>query len=524
MASSLKISATTGLIASRAWSVMSSIATLVVGGTLVTPAEFGVFTLATSIALLPVLQVGAGFYESLLTRRHDDSEFATSFWCMVASGLIGSLILLAISGVLLAFGFEWTLVSIVALFAIIPICWGASMAREATMIRDGCGGRLALTQFIVETIGILALIGAALCGYTLGALVAGRIANACASVIFFTLLSHLSLRGSFSVQHVYRTFAFAAKISLNRAISWCDGYGVDVMLSMLLSTTGLGLYRMGTRLYGTVHGFLILAPGVAQNAATGHAFGRSVSRMGVITQRYMTVHSAIVLPIFFALGASADTVVSLLLSPHWAEAGPVLLASSLAAPFAILSNATYAALLAMHRARQLLIISIAGMLVGLVAMTIGFAWGPTGVAVARMVSGAFLTLALFVWLTPLPAECRLAGLRSLALVLIACAAEFVVIILLLGHATLADGTILLIVRLAIANALGLAAYLILLRAIHRRAWRELLVLVRKSVPGAEAAFYRLRRRPLGSKLLRAPHAGLVAAVRRTASTAREHKP
>lgn len=466
-----RINATTGLIIARAWSSFCGLATLVVVGTFLTPVEFGTFALASSISMLPTLLVGAGFYERTLTRMEGPTAWATAYWCSAVSGLAAMLIILAIAGGLTLLSYDLAVVTLLVPLSLVPTLWGLTVIHEASVVRDGSGGSLVLVFVMAETMGFALLLIALACGYQSGALVAAKLCACAVSAIGFRLASKRSVLAGFSLSSARENLRFATDILSNRFVGWLDGYGVDLLIAGVLSAGGLGLYRMGSRLYLAGGSVFIHAPGIAHNATAGRAAQAGGARLAAITARYVTLQAALALPVFAGLAASATVLVELFLRPEWRGAGTVTAILCLAAPGWVLYNAVSAVLLAQGRSRQLLLCSLASAIIGSLSVAAGAFSGPSGIAAARSIAALALAALMVVLFLRIETLRRSKLLLTVLAICTACVAYAVVTWTLLWAMGEGGPIVLRLAKLGAANVAGLATYLVVLRILTRQTYR-----------------------------------------------------
>jgi O-antigen/teichoic acid export membrane protein len=457
--------------------------TFIVIGQSLTPVEFGLFALASSISVLPVSLVGAGFYERTMTGGDDSHEWQTAYWCTAIMGAIGCAAIVALASIIHLHAPDSGLVPLLIPLSLWSLLWGLSAIHEAVLIGGGKGARVAAVLITAETVGFLSLIAALAWGLGITSLVLARLTNALATWIGYAAAASTPVPYGFARAKVQKMLSYSADIVASRLVGWVDSYGSDVVIAGVLSAGGLGIYRMGTRLFMAIGGVVIGAPGIAQIASAGNAAKRSGARLSVVTARYITLHAGLALPIFAGLAASAAAIVEIVLKPEWASAAGVTALISLSAPGSIVASATSAVLLARQESRRLLYFNTLAAFAGVLAIFIGAFGGPMGIAVAKSLIGMAFAVIILVLIRALDQAVVKKTLSSLLAILIACAAQVAVTTLLLTISGDGGSLLLRIFRLGAANLLGVFMYLVTLYLLAPRTfWLLWFVLVSVLLP------------------------------------------
>lgn len=390
---------TLSLIISRAWLNVSAVMTFVAISYFLTPAEFGMFALASSVSLLPHWLVSAGTYEYVLGRDPEGRDDNTAWTLSALSGVAAALVMLGIgTGAYLQFDSIEVFV-IFAGFALNSFIWGLGATLEAQLIRDNRGGSVATIAVASETVSLIALLLALVGGAGIYALVVNRlVGGAVASVAFFRATGQ-PLRFILDRKAAKEILNFGSGIFGTRTVGWANGYGGDLVIGFMLALADVGLFRMGMRIYQAGHAVVLQAPGPAILAAVGRAAAQHSTRLLVVLQRANTLQLALTLPLFAGLAASAGIIVDIALKPQWGESGLVVTMACLSVPGTILLGSVSTALTAVGKSRSLFMLLLVTTPFALLAMVVG---APGGAAMVAGAKGVVTLIygAASVWLIP----------------------------------------------------------------------------------------------------------------------------
>lgn len=403
---------TVGMIVARGWTSLVAFATFVAVGRTLAPPEFGLFALASAMALLPHGLTGAGFYERAMWK--DDGEIGrrTLFWASVSMGALGSAVTVALAMAAMRLFPGSLLGALLLALAPTPILQGAGAILEAQLLRRGQGGRLAAVLVLAEASGFAALVSALALGQGVFALVWSRIVNQGVVTTGFLVAASGAPRLGLDLALLRQLRGLIGDMIGARLISWADGYAGDMIIAALLSTGGVGIFRMGSRLWATVASVLINAPGSVQTANAGRAAARGPHGVALVTSRMVRLHLALVAPVVAAFVLVVADLVRLLLNPEWSDAADVAMILALAAPAMVVSQGLGASLLVQQRSRMLVMVQIAGTLATTCALLAAAAAGPEAAALSKaLVSSVYVFCAFYIVRTLAPAQ-SLALLRS----------------------------------------------------------------------------------------------------------------
>jgi O-antigen/teichoic acid export membrane protein len=377
------------------------------------------------------------------------------------------------------------LASLLAPLAGLPLLWGFTAIHEASLLRDNKGSRTAAVLVFAETSAFLTLLAALSLGFGVASLVASRLVNAAATLAGYLIASNERLRIEIDRAKAKAMLHFSANVWASRLIGWVDGYGGDILIASLLSASGLGIYRMGNRLFMAGAGVLLAAPGTTQIATTGKAAERGSARTAVVTARFVELHAALALPVFAGLAASAPFVIDLFLKPEWSAAAGITMIACLSAPGWILANANAAVLLARDQSRPLLHLNAVASLAGNIAILLGTLGGPIGVAAAKVIASTGFAIAGAIYFNIVGKTRTVQTCWRLLAIGVACLALALTVWSSLSFFSgMHKNALLSLIELAIAGTLGLLAYGAVLRLTSPQSFRLVhFTLLRLLLPG-----------------------------------------
>lgn len=405
---------TVAMIVSRGWLSVCSFATFVVIGQTLSPHAFGVFALASSLALLPHAFIGAGFYERVLSRKGAEADDDTAYWCTAGVSVL-ALIAICAMALVMGYGFRaWDVAALLAPLGLASLLSGFAITREAELLRDGAGARVAAVLISAETIGLATLIGALWLGGHVESLVYGRIANQATLLAGYTIATGKYFPRRFDGETAKETGRFSLGMVFARFVGWADGYGGDMLLAAVLSNAGLGLYRMGGRLYMAGASVLLQAPAAAALTYVSKAHAVGDQRMSGVVLRTVRLHAALALPLFAGLAATASEITPMVLGPDWSGVALITTLYCLLAPSVIFSNAYAAVLVARGHTRLYSLIGAGNAAIGIAAIFIGAQYGAAGAAAAKSIAVFAFTFSALMLLSAFTPEHRGRAALSMA--------------------------------------------------------------------------------------------------------------
>ena len=454
----------TWLVAARAVMNLSALASTLVLARLLTPDDFGLVAIATTVfaviqALLELSLSSALVQHKNPTEGHYHSAFTLN---LIRSLLVAGFVA-AIAAPVGSFYGDPRLVPIMLVISASTALTGMLNPKLVVFSRSLVFWQEMALGVTNRLVGLVVAVGFAVATGSYWALVLGTIAGQFASLILsYTLVRY---RPRFSLMGARELLSFSIWLSLGQAVNMLNWRFDHLAIGYVLGNSTLGLYTVGDRLAAlptreaTVPIAQAVFPGFTK--LTGDP-----ERLRQGYQRAQSFLMALALPVGCGLAAMAEPLVLLVLGEPWLPAAIVI--QFLAAIFAIQTLATTVKPLAMAmgETRSLFYRDLISFLIRIPLLIVGLvAGGLVGVLIARCVSGliaTFINMVLVRRLLHLPIWTQLAvNLRSLlsaaAMVLAIAVASKAI-----GHST---GLYYLITKVVELSAAGFIAYATVLFAL-----------------------------------------------------------
>jgi len=378
-----------GWVMLERWSVrLISLLVLIILSRVLTPADFGLVALATSV--IAVLQVvsDSGFSRALIQRKSlEEKDASTAFWTSLAIAVVlaGAL---ALSAPLLASLLSSpTLAPILQVLSLALPISALSQVPVALLERDLDFKPLSVRQFVGALCGALVSIPLALVGWGVWALVAQTLVTALAAVIALWASTDWRPRFQYSwtsLKALWKVGGAILGVDLMDAVQ----ANIDkIVIGALFTTTELGYYFLAQRL-GTILIELVTSVIARVSLTTFSRVQDDPVRLNRIFRQLTFAASSVSVGIFGLVAVLAPQIVPALFGPDWEAAIPILW---ILAPGWAIGAVMYFdrnALLATGKAASALWLAV---LQNVVSVALVFAFAPFGV-----LGVAFSRLARFV--------------------------------------------------------------------------------------------------------------------------------
>jgi O-antigen/teichoic acid export membrane protein len=349
-----------------------------------TPAQFGIFSLAAIATTLIRTLLYSGAFEHLLKAK-DAREESTE--CL----LVNVLVALAASGVVVVGAVVARLIagpSVLTdlLLILLPsnliaavTGWQESLLLRTSRIRLYYGATL--TAEVVAMIVAVLLFNA---GAGIWALAGQIYTRNLAILCLYLAIGRPVLSVRFSRAKMIEVLGWSLHRYGTLLLSFGSTYAADIFLGIFLSPAATGLYRASSRLVTAIADMigqptrLIAMTVFSARAARGESSGAVWP--GVFAVSALFGWSALA-----GLAAGAGTFVPLILGPKWAAAVPLVAILCAARAFSVLDSVTGAALVAADHARVLLYRQTVAGVTLLITLTIVAPFGVIAVTIATAV-------------------------------------------------------------------------------------------------------------------------------------------
>ena len=478
--------AAAGLLFARGCMSLCALVSFILVGRHLSPQEFGVFALASSASLLPHLLVGAGFYEYVLGRDPDGQmtgrppparpcrAVPRASCCCSSPCWHGSS---SAHGMRPRSWFG---------FAVAAVLWGLVVIQEAVLVREGRGGAVAVVLSAGEIVGLAALALSFWAGAGIFALAIYRLAGSLTTTLGYLLSARPGLRFRFDAAAAREMAGFSLGLMGGKVVDWVNGYGSDLLIGTFMPVAGVGVFRMGARMYLAGFAVIAQAPSAAVLSHLGRAAATSSARLRRATLQALRLQLVLATPVFVAVAALSQQFLPALLGAGWQDSGTVLAIFCLFAPVSIGSMTAGAVLLAQGHSGRLFRYQLVMMLPLAAAMAAGSLAGPAAVAAAKGGYAILYVLGLVAFagalrrgggrefLLTLPRVAAAAGLMAawcLAWIHLLSPGQGLPLRLLLACGAVVTGTVIFAVALRFLDRPGFRLLQAMVR-LGRRHWRR----------------------------------------------------
>jgi O-antigen/teichoic acid export membrane protein len=378
-----------GWVVLERWSVrLISLLVLVILSRVLTPADFGLLALATSVTAVLQVVSDSGFSRALVQRKSLDARDAsTAFWTSLAIAVVLAVALAVAAPLIASLLSAPTLAPILQVLSLALPISALSQVPAALLERNLDFKPLSIRQFVGALCGALVSIPLALVGWGVWALVAQTLVAALAAVIALWASTEWRPRFEYSwtsLRSLWKVGGAILGVDLMDAIQ----ANIDkIVIGALFSPTELGYYFLAQRL-GTILIELVTSVIARVSLTTFSRVQDDPIRLNRIFRQLTFAASAVSVGIFGLVAVLAAQIVPALFGPGWADAVPILW---ILAPGWALGAVMYFdrnALLATGKAASALWLAV---LQNVVSVLLVFAFAPFGV-----LGVAFSRLARFV--------------------------------------------------------------------------------------------------------------------------------
>jgi len=449
----------TGWVALSTWTLrLSGLATFVVLGRLLLPAEIGTAALALGVAgfIGAVLDLGLTTY-LVRAAEVDEADISTAFWLVLAQAAVGTLLVLALAGPVAGLLNEPQLAPVMQALAPIVLVNALSAIPGALLLRELEMRALAIREFASGIVGAVVGVGCAFAGAGVWSLVAQSLSQAVVAAVLIWVLHPWRPRWVFSTGSARSMGRFGLPLLGTTLIQQARDRVDQFLLGAIAGTAVLGYWAISTRILSVVAQATIsvldqVALPIFARRRNDHA---QLARVFETATSYAT---AALGPAVAAVAALSPVLIPLLFGPQW---GPSILpAQLLCAAYGLgaLSYFARAVYLAEGRTTVDLVLTAVTLAVHVVVVVVAGRYGLT------TLSGALIGESVVVLLMHAVVLRRLVAVRASAyargaLALLASGVTYAVMVAVL----LLPGPAVLVVGLA--GLAGVAAYLGLARLV-----------------------------------------------------------
>jgi O-antigen/teichoic acid export membrane protein len=384
-------------LVSQGGNFLLSLGSTAVLARLLTPADFGLIAMATALTALADMFKDAGLSSATVQRADITHEqISTLFWINVTLSLLLTLAVAALAPGVAWLYSEPRLTYITLSLSTLFILGGLTTQHRALLRRQMRYGTLAWIAMVSKSFGIATAIVAAAIGAHHWALVSMLAVTALVNAILVWIVSPWRpgppVRGS----GVKPMLAFGLGLSGSSFMSFLRRNIDGVLIGMFYGTVPLALYKKAYQ--------ILLLPIMQINAPISGVAIPTLSRLQNSPIRFraaycraMTLVTAINMPVIAFFGVMAHEVVQVVLGEQWVEAAAIFLALVPAACMGTLNRAGGWVFVSLGRSGKQFLANTCMTIAAVLAVLVGLAWGPHGVAVAVSITYVLCMPALFAY-------------------------------------------------------------------------------------------------------------------------------
>jgi O-antigen/teichoic acid export membrane protein len=377
------VNAVIGVFSRGSSQIVTFLLTLVAARYL-TPAQFGIFSLAAIATTLIRTLLYSGAFEHLLKAKNARDEsteclLVNIFVAVAASGIVivGAVVARAIAGPSILTDLLLILLPSNLIAAITG--WQESLLLRTSRIRIYYGATL-FAEVVAMTVAVLLFNAGAGIWSLAGQIYTRNITILC----LYFIIERPILSSKPSRAKTMEVLGWSLHRYGTLLLSFGSTYAADIFLGIFLSPAATGLYRASSRLVTAIADMIGQPTRLIAMTIFSARAARGVSS-ATVWPGIFAVSAIFGWSALAGLAAGASTFVPLILGAKWAAAVPIVAILCIARAFTVLDSITGAALVAADHARVLLYRqTIAGVTL-LITLTIVAPFGVVAVAVATAV-------------------------------------------------------------------------------------------------------------------------------------------
>lgn len=378
--------------ASQATQLVLTLGYNVVLARLLSPHEFGLVALATTVAGFLQVFKEAGLPTATIQRDNvTQAQVTNLFWMNVAVSSTAAMVMAASAPLVARFFREPELVPVSLALSLAFVLEGLAAQHLALLNRQMRFPVIALINVGCGAAGFAVGVILAATGWSYWSLVGATLSTAAFRAIAIWLSSgwrpHLPTRHS-GVRPLVRFGLDLTLVGVVHAVTrGCD----SILIGRYLGTEAVGVYSRATVLLTrpieglTAPIFAVIVPALSRLQGEPQRYRRAFLR----TFEALAIGGCIFTGLFLPL---AEPVVLVVLGEKWAGVAPIFAALSVSALHVPASTATSWLYTSQGRGRELLLTASLAGIVMVLALGVGTLFGPVGVAVAYSASGVLAAL------------------------------------------------------------------------------------------------------------------------------------
>ena len=382
----IALTALTGLL-SRASNQIATVAVTLVATRFLSPAEFGVFALASIAITLIRTFLYSGAFEYLLKAgdARDCASECLAVNVMLTAALSALMALIAIAGrqLFAADGIAF------AILALLPSNLIAAVAawRESLLLRTAKLRLYYGLTMLAELAAMAVAIWLLFAGFRIGALIWQVYIRNTAMLILYLLVGRSIFSRSFSRARFVTVLRWSTSRYAAMTIGFGANYAADLFLGIFLSPAATGLYRASSRIVAAVAD-IFGQPARTFAMTLFSARAAAGQRSDTLWPAFFAITALVGWAALAGLAALAPTVVPLLLGDQWRAAAALVPILCLARAFSLFDGVATAALVAYDEQRPIFYIQCASATIGIMLIVVVAPFGLVPATIATVIGAA----------------------------------------------------------------------------------------------------------------------------------------
>lgn len=424
---------------------------------LLTPEEYGLAALALVFASLVLVFSDLALGAALIQRKTLSAlDRDTAFWITVASGLVFTLVGLALSGPIAALYGEPSAKPLLAALSLSFLVSAAGAPQQSLMLRDMDWRRVEMLPMFGALAGGVAGVVLAATGAGAWAIISQYLTGAVITTLLVWWRSPWRPGFAFSGDSARSLAGFSIYMLGHRMLYYLQTNGDRFLIGRFIGTAALGAYAVA---YNAVIQPASKIGGPLQRVMSP-AFCRiqeEPERIAAAWARVVRLLASVSVPALLGLVIVAPDFVPVVLGDQWRAAIPVVQILAWVGLVQALQSLSVDVLMARGRARTIFRFSLLLTTIHLIAFSIGLQWGVVGVAAAYAASTTLVEPMQSVLAARALGVSPMVFFRSLAGVFQAAVGMCAVV---LGvRLALMDAGVGAMLRLVVCTGVGLAVYI-----------------------------------------------------------------
>jgi teichuronic acid exporter len=396
---------------------------------LLQPEDYGIMAMVMSVLTLANRVNEGGLAASVIQKQEigrDDLGVVMTYSGLIALSLF--VIMVAVAPLVSDF-YDHDITFILQVAALTLPLRSIGRIQEALLIRRFDFRSRALVETTASLVNAFVTLALALLGWRVWSLVVGSLAGAAARAIGFALSSREPISLNFDLTLARSHLGFSLAILGQRFFSWAGSFSDIILIGRFFDPVSLGFYSTAREIAYLPQSKIAAVLNQVSLAAFSRLQGER-GRVRTAVRRSLEMLSFTMFPVFFAISAYAPEFQRLVLGEKWNAIVLPLQILAFVPPMRMINSHLGELLNGLGQPRATTTNMMVGLVMTLVAFSVGLSAGIIGVAVAAVVTYPMITLLLMRKLV----RNNIVGwndlLRPLAVPLAGSAAAWLVVILL----------------------------------------------------------------------------------------------